>query len=200
MSNSRPMNVILLLIIACSLTMTNCSTDSERNNKSAEFQVYLTDSKSANLPEPGIITEYIDQMQQITAEFGNRQIVMNTYIRSDAAGLLIIGMTEMGQELFELVYDGIGLNFTSRISLGKVQPEYMVMDIMIMYGERVSIIDIMSAAGLTFSERIEGETVHRFLDDGENRIIELTIDGDIITFNNFLRSYSYIIRRGDDIG
>jgi hypothetical protein len=187
-----------MLIIAISLATTNCTTEVDKQSNPERYFVYLTDDKPIPLPGPDILRKEMDTFQQISLEYKNKRYLINCYFHSTASELLIIGMTEMGQEVFELTYTDSDLTLKTHSVPGNVKPEYIVMDFMISYADPEALAHILTTAGLTLIETIESDCTRRVIYDSKTVIIETSLKENTLKSNNLLRKYSYVVFQEDN--
>jgi len=161
--------------------------------------VFLTDETHIEVMAPVFIEKPLDELQKLIAIYGDREFSMTAYIVADEMGIRMICMGEMGQELFDLDFSSQGTFFSGIIGTGSISPEYIVMDLQLVYYKAEALRKHLDDVGLKLIVQEELAGQQRTVHSNGKVVIEILRNDREVIFENHLRGYRYsIIRESND--
>ena len=125
-------------------------------------------------------------MKGITKEFSSP-----VYLEADENGIVIMMLTDFGVEAGTIFYDGKEAKIESSFFPQNIKSEYIILDLQNAYCEKDELKVLYEKAGLSFTEREEGEKTIRCISNKKKIIEEISISPNEIIIKNLLRNYSY---------
>ena len=193
--------LFLIITLSALTALSGCSTRNiegagiDSSPESAEGMVFLADTAPVELLSPEFIERPMDELQRVISQFGDREYAMNAYLMADVSGIRMIGMGDMGQELFELEFSSDLISLTGMAVLSGVSPEYIVMDLQLAYYQFSALEERLRASGLSFEQTEAGSVRKRYIRYQGTDIIEITMNENELKLINHLREYEYSITR-----
>lgn len=197
----------------------SCSSAKIGIEKSKEkvSPVYITNTKKINLlknnefSENREIFEEIDIMQLISGNFSNQnfEFLANLIINNEEISFSLL--SPMGTDLGNFSYRDNSVNFYSDFFPKKIKAEYIIADIQNAYFPFENLKQNFEKAGLTFTQEIQvisdkndsqnskNKVIIRRIYDKNQLIETISVFNDIITIENNLRNYKYVLQTLEEI-
>lgn len=110
------------------LGLVSCATN-KNVNAAVTYRVYTTNTKRVTLLPPNAMSQNINSLYLMNAEFGNDEFSVLAYVTADGNGISADLLSDFGTNLGTLVYDENGvITLDSEIFPKSLPPEYVVMD------------------------------------------------------------------------
>lgn len=175
-------------IIVSVALLVSCATVKPVNNLS---KVFVTNTKQINLLPPEAIETTIDDMMQLSGDFGDVSFALITLVQADENGLYFSLMNDFGTDMGTISYDGIDAIADTPILPPKLKVEYILNDFQNAFYKPEELKKNLNKSKLDFSVEKDGEKeVRRVLNNGKV-IEEVTVTAEGALINNLLRGYSF---------
>lgn len=110
------------------LGLASCATN-KNVNAAVTYRVYTTNTKRVTLLPPNAMSQNINSLYLMNAEFGNDEFSVLAYVTADGNGISADLLSDFGTNLGTLVYDEKGvITLDSEIFPKSLPPEYVVID------------------------------------------------------------------------
>lgn len=155
-------------------------------------KVFVTNLKRVPLLPADAISREIDSYQLFRGSFGASTLTAPLYLTADGNGIQIVLLNDFGLEMGTISYDGEHAEMEAPL-FREAKPEYILLDLQNAYADADRLTEHYGRHGLSFTERIDGEGVHRQVANGDEVIEDITIspDGSAVRIVNHLRDYEY---------
>ena len=183
----------ILTAFMVSILLLSCVTKQEN---SAGYSVYVTNSQKYGLLPPSAFEENMDRFQNITGSFQGKVYIFGAYIKSDSESVAIIFLNQMGGSVGELLYTGDSLVVNSHFFPQGTKFEYMMADFQFCYCRKELLASSLDAVGLRFDVVEQDGKEVRQIWDKEQLVIQVEKSKGNTKLQNFLRQYSYDIQEG----
>jgi len=168
--------------------LVSCATVRPVNNLS---KVYVTNTKQINLLPPEAIETCIDDMMQLTGDFGDVSFSLLTLVQADETGLYFSLMNDFGTDMGTITYDGFDAVADSPVLPEKLKVEYILNDFQNAFYKSEEITKNLNNSKLDFMvTKEDGKEIRRVLSNGKV-IEEVTVTAEGALINNLLRGYSF---------
>ena len=157
-------------------------------------RVSLTNSTTLEILPPSAMGGPFESYQQVEGSYRGQTYYLDTYVSADDERFLMLAFNSFGTKVFELEYTGSSVRFTAAFSTGSMKPEYILADFQLCFFPAEAVRKNVTAAGLSFEERKEGDALIRTVSTEGRLIIEIRRTAGEVRYNNVLRGYQYIIR------
>ena len=157
-------------------------------------RVYLTNSRAMRLLPPSALDRDLEWYQQIEGSYQGETYYLDAYVQADRDHLVMVAFNSFGTEIFELQYAEGSVRCSAALSLGSMRPEYILADFQLCFFPAGPVRRALSAAGLSFEERTEGDALVRTVRAGDELIVEIRRTAGEVRYRNLLRGYQYIVR------
>ena len=192
-----PQALSAFLVIAAAI-LSGCATESAKTPTAPRPTVHLTDDTETALLPPSDIAAPLDEIQRVEARFDGREYAMNALVAADARGITMVGLGDLGQELFALEYREDRLSLDGPAAAAGIDPAYVVIDLQLAFYRGKALRRTLEDSGLALEEAVDGDAVSRTVLRNGRVIIEIRIAPDSVRLENRLRGYAYIITRNRD--
>ncbi len=187
----------ILILLSTSIFLISCST-TKSIQKSEINPVYITNTKKFYLLSPENIQGNIDKVQLLQGSFGDNSFSINSYLQADSNGIFLSLFNDLGSGMGDLNYDGNAVLFESSIFPKKLKAEYIIADLQFAYYKSEALQQALSLLGLDFSsETLEDGTKVRLIKNKNNIIEEIKQKDGVLTIENKLRNYKYVLTEGE---
>ncbi len=178
----------LTCIFFAALSFFSCATTRSKNT------VYLTDRKALPLLAPADISQPVDCLQTITADFRGKQITAQCLLLADESQIFMTVLNEFGTTIASLIYNADGASLESSLFPRQDFSQYIIFDIQLCYYKSEALRQALAAAGLRFERHnaSDGREI-RSVFDGKSEIIRIKKDSGSIQCTNLLRGYQYTL-------
>lgn len=186
-------------------------------NKEKLSPVYITNAKKINLLKNNEFSENrenvekIDVMQLISGNFSNQnfEFLANLIINDEEISFSLL--SPMGTDLGNFSYRDNFVNFYSDFFPKKMKAEYIIADIQNAYFPFENLKQNFEKAGLTFTQEIQvisdkndsqnskNKVIIRRIYDKNQLIETISVFNDIITIENNLRNYKYVLQTLEEV-
>jgi hypothetical protein len=172
------------LLILC---LVSCAA---KHDSSPYSPVYVTGRARYALLPPSDIEIPLDMAQQITGSYGNREFLLDSWVKADEDGITIALFNALGADMGQLSFDAARISFVSSVFPPELKPEYLAADFQFCFYRVDALVQALKASGLTLIAEKDVRTIY----SGRKRIIEIVKTGETVRYTNFLRNYSYTLR------
>jgi hypothetical protein len=136
--------------------------------------------------------------QQITGSYGEREWVVEAWVRADETQISMTFFNSFGGTLGDLSFRDGEIYFTSDFLPASLKPEYIAADFQFCFYKPEALASALEDAGLTLAiERIVTEDGDfretRTVFDRKDRIIDIEKTGSSVTYTNHVRGYAYTL-------
>ncbi|MCR5724049.1 MAG: DUF3261 domain-containing protein [Treponema sp.] len=178
------------LVLFAALSFFSCASTRTR----AENAVHLTDRKAISLLAPSAISQPVDCVQTITADFRGKQITAQCLLLADESQIFMTVLNEFGTTIASLIYNADGAFLESSLFPRQDFSQYIIFDIQLCYYKSEALRQALAAAGLRFELHNASDAREiRSVFDGKTEIIRIEKDSGSIQCTNLLRGYQYTL-------
>lgn len=122
------LKIFTAVCVVLILGLASCSTN-KNVNAAVSYRVYTTNTKRVTLLPPNAMSQNINSLYLMNAEFGNDEFSVLAYVTADGNGISADLLSDFGTNLGTLVYDEKGvITLDSEIFPKSLPPEYVVID------------------------------------------------------------------------
>ena len=179
---------VFLSVVFSTLLFASCTTVKSVNNLA---KVFVTNTKQINLLPPEAIETTIDDMMQLTGDFGDVSFSLITLVQADETGLYFSLLNDFGTDMGTITYDGIDAISDSPVLPEKLKVEYILNDFQNAFYNPEKMKQNLNNSKLDFSVTKEADKeIRRVLNNGKI-VEEVTITAEGALINNLLRGYSF---------
>lgn len=159
--------------------------------------VYYTDDSYVELLPTQSFKQFIDVPQHIDGHYGEKDFSMDGWARMNDSIINIHLFSAFGTTVGELRYTNDSIVFKSSfIDSEKMKAEYVVADIQLSFYDFETLREHYNRYGFTLTQNFESGRTVRTLSRNGTTIASIEKSGQVTTFKNMLRNYSYIITTG----
>ena len=182
---------------------TGCQSSPKIQGSKTE-PVYITNSKKFYLLSPKEISSPFEKQIMFEGEFQKNSFSILSYLQATEQELYINIFTDFGTSLGEIIYNGTEIVFDSAIFPKNLKPEYIISDIQFAYYNFDAVKNALNKIQIGFfnessnSNSTQIFTIRNGLKTTSPLIEKITHSGNIITIENFLRGYKYILTEAQD--
>lgn len=182
---------------------TGCQSSPKIQGSKTE-PVYITNSKKFYLLSPKEISSPFEKQIMFEGEFQKNSFSILSYLQATEQELYINIFTDFGTSLGEIIYNGTEIVFDSAIFPKNLKPEYIISDIQFAYYNFDAVKNALNKIQIGFfnessnSDSTQIFTIRNGLKTTSPLIEKITHSGNIITIENFLRGYKYILTEAQD--
>ena len=182
---------------------TGCQSSPKIQGSKTE-PVYITNSKKLYLLSPKEISSPFEKQIMFEGEFQKNSFSILSYLQATEQELYINIFTDFGTSLGEIIYNGTEIVFDSAIFPKNLKPEYIISDIQFAYYNFDAVKNALNKIQIGFfnessnSNSTQIFTIRNGLKTTSPLIEKITHSGNIITIENFLRGYKYILTEAQD--
>ena len=182
---------------------TGCQSSPKIQGSKTE-PVYITNSKKFYLLSPKEISSPFEKQIMFEGEFQKNSFSILSYLQATEQELYINIFTDFGTSLGEIIYNGTEIVFDSAIFPKNLKPEYIISDIQFAYYNFDAVKNALNKIQIGFfnessnSDSTQIFTIRNGLKSTSPLIEKITYSGNIITIENFLRGYKYILTEAQD--
>ncbi len=190
MKNKRAL-WLALCFLALSCLFFSCSSlrHSQSGAQDALSKVYVTDKISVPLLETSAIAGEVDEYQYFEGSFAQRKFSSLLYLHADSTQINVLMLSEMGVEIGSIAYDGEACSMQSAFFPKNMKAEYIILDLQNTYCSADTLYGHYKKYSLDFAEDGNVRTLSK-----DGKVIEqIERNGNTITINNVLRSYTYTL-------
>jgi hypothetical protein len=167
--------------------------------------VYLTDRARFTLLPPDAIAESLDCVQQIAGSFGEREFIMEAWVRADAQGIDVSFYNSFGADMGRFSFDGERALIDSPVFPPSFKAEYLAADFQFCFYRPESLKPAIQQAGLVFESARTNDDAGNWAEtrkiiDRKKTIIAIVLTADRINYTNFLRGYAFTLVWGEGGG
>ncbi|MBO7430316.1 MAG: DUF3261 domain-containing protein [Spirochaetia bacterium] len=184
----------LSAVFLISILILSCVTKQE---SSAKYSVYVTDSQKFELLPPSAFEENMDRFQNITGHFQGKVHIFGAYIKSSQEEVAITFFNQLGGSVGDLLYTGDSLVANSHFTPQGTKFEYMMADFQFCYCQKELLTSSLEAASLRFDVLEQDGKEIRQIWSGDQLVIQVERTKNQTKLQNFLRQYSYDIQEGN---
>ena len=158
-------------------------------------RVYVTNSASISILPPEDIDECLDCPMMLSVSFGKISFSALTYVLADESGIYLDITNDFGTDMGSLSFDGERVELDCPLIPSRLKGEYIINDFQFAFYQTEKIRKNLAGKGLDFSSEINEEGIEKRIVKSKEKIIEsITIQQGLVTIENFLRSYTYILQ------
>ena len=182
---------------------TGCQSSPKIQGSKTE-PVYITNSKKFYLLSPKEISSPFEKQIMFEGEFQKNSFSILSYLQATEQELYINIFTDFGTSLGEIIYNGTEIVFDSAIFPKNLKPEYIISDIQFAYYNFDAVKNALNKIQIGFfnessnSDSTQIFTIRNGLKSTSPLIEKITYSGNIITIENFLRGYKYILTEAQE--
>lgn len=182
---------------------TGCQSSPKIQGSKTE-PVYITNSKKFYLLSPKEISSPFEKQIMFEGEFQKNSFSILSYLQATEQELYINIFTDFGTSLGEIIYNGTEIVFDSAIFPKNLKPEYIISDIQFAYYNFDAVKNALNKIQIGFfnessnADSTQIFTIRNGLKTTSPLIEKITHSGNIITIENFLRGYKYILTEAQD--
>jgi hypothetical protein len=178
---------LFLLFFSCS------STDLHKG----ELSYFITDEKRVELLSPSLLGETRSIQQFVQGRYGDNEYSLMAVVQLKNEAIFIQGLTAMGTSLFEITYRENQVDYSGSNRFPQDTALYILADYQLCYYPASLLEGSLEKSGIRFEEILSSSGWERDLYDGEEKIISIRREGQMLLFTNILRNYSYNIEEAD---
>jgi len=131
----------------------------------------------------------MDSYQLVSASYGNRDYILNAWVKADEKGIEMTLMNELGANMGELSYHDGSVSFSSPAFPQSFKGEYVVADFQLCFYNASALSKALADCGLSF----EDTGSRRRIFHGKTVIIEIEKNQNTVRLVNHLRGYTYTL-------
>lgn len=186
--------IVLLLIFS----VASCTSTGSAERTAASAELRLGRNSTYTLAATACIQNEIAEFQKIEGRFEKRQFNFLAYTVADAAEITIILLNDMGIEIGSATYDGNTVSSSGFFITHNLPAEYLIADFQLVYYRPDCLETAFSGSDIRITEEHneEGVPCRNIYEAGE-LISIIEYRGEVLTFTNMLRGYSYTIYSGE---
>ena len=196
--------LFLLSIFSTLITFFSGCQSSPKIQGSKTEPVYITNSKKFYLLSPKEIPSPFEKQIMFEGEFQKKNFSLLSYLQATEQELYINILTDFGTSLGEIIYNGTEIVFDSAIFPKNLKPEYIISDLQFAYYDFNAVKTSLNKIHIGFfNESTDSDsskifTIRNGLNATSPLIEKITHSKNIITIENFLRGYKYILTEAQE--
>ena len=175
---------LLVGVLACC-----CSCASGGAARETGPHVWLTNSSPYKLLPPGDIEHSMDTPQLVSASYGNKDYLLNAWVKADETGINMTLINELGANMGELSYRDGAVSFSSPVFPESLGGEYIVADFQLCFYNIPALRRALEDCGLSLEDTGAGRCILQ----GKTVIIEIEKSRNVVRLINHLRGYTYTL-------
>lgn len=191
-------SIIILLSLVSLVSCTSSKQEFKIKTCTNLNPVYITNSKKVYLLSSIYNSQIIDSLQLLNGNYGPTDFSLLIYTQIDSRGINLSMMNEFGADMGNLSFNDKQIIFDSSYFPSQLSGEYIICDIQNAFYDTSILTQHYANSKLNFEAFLidyetGGPVEIRKISDGNNLIEKITIENKLITIENFLRNYSYVL-------
>jgi hypothetical protein len=188
--NGKKKSILLFLLFggvpAC---FCSCVSGGKAGEDKPVPYVWLADSSKYILLPTKDIEHPLDMPQLVSASYGGRDYLLNTWVKADETGINMTLINELGANMGELSYRDEAVSFSSSVFPPSLRPEYIVADFQLCFYQTPALRRALEGCGLSLEDTGDSRRILQ----GKTAIIKIEKTRNAVRFDNYLRGYTYTL-------